>query len=166
LIFVTVGTQLAFDRLIAAMDGWAAANPAEEVFAQTGPSSLPIRSMGHAEFIPPDKADDLFRKASLIVSHAGMGSILTAFKYRKPIVIVPRKASLGEHRNDHQMATAKWMEGRPGLAVAWEPEELLRLLDRKDALASGHGIPDYASEEFILRLREYLGDPRHGEKKT
>jgi len=160
LIFVTVGTQLAFDRLVIAMDGWAAANPAEEVFAQTGPSSLTVRSMGHAEFVRPDEADALFRKASLVVSHAGMGSILTALKYRKPIVIVPRKASLGEHRNDHQLATAKWLAGRPGLVVAWETEELLRILDQRDGLAVGDGIPESASPEFIARLREYLGDPR------
>jgi UDP-N-acetylglucosamine transferase subunit ALG13 len=162
LIFVTVGTQLAFDRLVGAMDGWAAANPAEEVFAQTGPSSLPVNSMRHAEFIRPDEADALFRKASLVVSHAGMGSILTAMKYRKPIVIVPRKASLGEHRNDHQMATAKWLAGRPGLVVAWDAEELLRILDRRGTLAVGDGIPEFASPEFIARLREYLGDPRRG----
>ncbi len=156
MIFVTVGTQLPFDRLIAAMDAWAAANPSEEVFAQTGPSSLPIGAMRHSEFIRPDEADALFAKASLVVSHAGMGSILTALKYRKPIVIVPRKASLGEHRNEHQMATAKWFEGRPGLTVAWEPADLAPLLDARGSLATGNGIPDFASEEFISRLRDYL----------
>lgn len=156
MIFVTVGTQLAFDRLIAAMDGWAAANPSEEVFAQTGPAREAPKSMEHAEFVPPARADELFRKATLIVSHAGMGSILTALKYRKPIIVVPRKASLGEHRNEHQLATAKWLGDRPGVHVAWETEELLGMLDDRAALAAGQGIPEFASEDFTSKLKEYL----------
>jgi UDP-N-acetylglucosamine transferase subunit ALG13 len=158
-IFVTVGTQLAFDRLVQAMDEWARANPGEEVFAQTGPAAAPVRNMAHAEFVAPDEADGFFRRADLIVSHAGMGSILTALKYRKPIIILPRKASLGEHRNEHQAATAKWLGDRPGVTVAWEAGELAGLLDRRAALPTGEGLPESASPELIGRLKEYFGRP-------
>ena len=34
MIFATVGTQLPFDRLIAAVDRWAGTRPGREVFAQ------------------------------------------------------------------------------------------------------------------------------------
>jgi UDP-N-acetylglucosamine transferase subunit ALG13 len=156
MIFVTVGTQLAFDRLIVAMDEWAGKNPSEEVFAQTGPMSAKPSHMRSEEFIPPDKADELFRNADLVVSHAGMGSILTSLKYRKPIVIVPRKAELGEHRNDHQLATAKWLGDRPGLFVAWDTGELLAILDRRAELQAGSGLSDYASPELLGRLHGYL----------
>ena len=36
MIFATVGTQLPFDRLIVALDQWAASSPDVEVFAQIG----------------------------------------------------------------------------------------------------------------------------------
>ena len=42
---------------------------------------------------------------------------------------MPRRASLGEHRNDHQLATARQLEARAGLAVAWEAEALARFLE-------------------------------------
>ncbi len=34
MIFLTVGTQLPFDRLVAAVDAWAARQPGQEVFGQ------------------------------------------------------------------------------------------------------------------------------------
>ena len=156
MIFVTVGTQLPFERLVLAMDEWAKRNSSEEVFAQTGPDPSTYLNLSCEEFVMPDRADELFRSAELIVSHAGMGSILTAQKYRKPIIIVPRKASLGEHRNEHQRATAKWLGDRPGVSVAWEVEELIELLDRRGELAAGDGISEYASPELLKRLGDFI----------
>ena len=120
MIFVTVGTQLPFDRLIAAIDKWSIKNPMVKIFAQIGPTDKQPEHIEFYDFVTPDKADELFMKSRLIVAHAGMGSILTALKYRKPMLIMPRQASLGEHRNDHQLATAKWLGGTPGITVAWD----------------------------------------------
>jgi len=159
MIFITVGTQLAFDRLTGIMDNWAKENPGEVLFAQTGPSSFPVRYMKHEKFVTPDVAEDLFRQADLIVSHAGMGSILTALKYRKPIIVMPRKADLGEHRNDHQIATVHRLADRPGIYVAMEEADLVRLLEGRGSLARGSGIPDYATGELIGKLRTYLENP-------
>jgi UDP-N-acetylglucosamine transferase subunit ALG13 len=98
----------------------------------------------------------LFRSSSLIVAHAGMGSILTALRHKKPILIMPRKASLGEHRNDHQMATAKWLGSRPGVSVAWNEKELQSVLDNHKELNSGAGISDFASPELIQNLKSFI----------
>jgi len=155
-IFLTVGTQLSFDRLVSAMDGWCANNPSVKVVAQVGPSKLKIRHMECVEFIPPTQSNQLFLEANLIVAHAGMGSILTALKYRKPILIMPRKASLGEQRNDHQMATAKRLADRTGIIVAWNENDIPALLDSKTFLQAGEGIPDYASPELIGNLKNFI----------
>jgi UDP-N-acetylglucosamine transferase subunit ALG13 len=155
-IFVTVGTQLAFDRLIQAVDEWAGHHDGEKIFAQTGHARYAPRNMEHRDFVPPGEADALFLDAELIISHAGMGSILTALSYHKPILILPRKAALGEHRNDHQMATAKWLEHRPGVTVAWEAAQIGPLLDLRMKLQSGDGIPEYASGELIARLKNFI----------
>ena len=53
MIFVTVGTQLAFDRLIGAVDAWAARTPGSDVFAQTGPGTYTPRHIEYAAFISP-----------------------------------------------------------------------------------------------------------------
>jgi UDP-N-acetylglucosamine transferase subunit ALG13 len=155
-IFVTVGTQLPFDRLLMAVDKWASKNPALEIFAQIGPSDNAPVNMEFADFVPPDKANELFMKSELIVSHAGMGSILTALKYKKPILIMPRRASLGEHRNDHQLATAKWLGKRRGVIVAWDECEIGSLLDNRNTFSCGAGISDSASPELIMQLQEFI----------
>lgn len=155
-ILVTVGTQLAFDRLVKAVDAWVGCNPGERAFAQIGPADFKPAHMESRDFVPPDQANALFREADLIVSHAGMGSILTALKYRKPILIMPRKAGLGEHRNDHQMATAKWLGGKPGVTVAWEAEDISRHLDDRANIKVGEGISEFASPELISNLKNFI----------
>ncbi|HEY8607984.1 MAG TPA: glycosyltransferase [Noviherbaspirillum sp.] len=155
MIFLTVGTQLPFDRLVAAVDEWAATGGVP-VFAQTAAGKYRPRHCEHADYVPPSLADDLFRKADLIVSHAGMGSILTALKYRKRILILPRKAALGEHRNEHQLATARWLGRKPGVFVAHETDDVTRLLSARDVLETGDCIGDYADPALLARLRDFV----------
>lgn len=154
MIFVTVGTQLPFDRLVTAVDGWAKEKDVE-VFAQTGETSIKPTTIRHAEYLTPTEADKMFREATLIVSHAGVGSILSALKYKKPIVILPRRASLGEHRNEHQLATAKWVGARSGITVAWDENELLKVLDSAKFHA-GESISDFASPELIYNVKAFI----------
>jgi UDP-N-acetylglucosamine transferase subunit ALG13 len=155
-ILVTVGTQLAFDRLIKTVDVWAENHRGEKIVAQIGPSRYVPQNMEYHDFVPPDEAQALFQRAELIISHAGMGSILTSLTHHKPILILPRRMALGEHRNDHQMATAKWLENRPGITVAWETADVAPLLDLRTRLCGGKGIPEYASAELISRLRTFI----------
>ena len=49
---------------------------------------------------------------------------MTARQHLKPLVLFPRLASLGEHRNDHQLATTAALAGRPGIAIATRIDEL------------------------------------------
>lgn len=160
MIFVTVGTQLAFDRLVMAVDEWAEANPAIEIFAQIGPGVRRPKAIPHADFVPPEKADALIRQAELVVAHAGMGSILTALRFQRPILIMPRKADLGEHRNDHQFATARWLDGRAGISVAWSESEISEKLDQRSFLVAGPKLAEFASGPLIERLGDYIRQPR------
>lgn len=156
MIFVTVGTQLPFDRLIKAVDEWAGMNRDRKVFAQIGPTNFKPGNIENVDFLPPDRADQLFRSAELVVSHAGMGSIITSLKYKKPLLIVPRMASYGEHRNDHQMATAKWLGTRNGINVAWSEQDIPKYLDGRADLSESSEISDCADQGFITRLREAI----------
>ncbi|UFS68820.1 hypothetical protein LPW11_13020 [Geomonas sp. RF6] len=168
MIFVTVGTQLPFDRLIRTVDDWAGAHPEVEVFAQVGPSEMRAAHIETVPFVAPDEADRRFRQADLIVSHAGMGSIITALKYKKPILILPRVAAQGEHRNDHQMATAKWLGVRRGITVAWTEQEVSRYLEGELQLSQTGEISDSADPQFINNLRSAIMgevEPRLAPKK-
>lgn len=159
LIFVTVGTQLAFERLTDAADAWAQQHEDVEVFAQIGPAIRRPKYLASAPMLSPETTASLFRRAHVIVGHAGMGSILTALQFRKPIIVMPRRADLGEHRNDHQVATAKWLCGRTGIYIAHSADQLHELLNRRDGLVSGNEINESADSAFVERLRfEIFGD--------
>lgn len=126
-VFVTVGTQLAFDRMIRAVDAWAARGD-HDVFAQVGPTDLRPQHVRFRDFVDPATFDRESGQADIIVAHAGMGSILTALQMRKPIVIMPRAAALGEHRNDHQRSTADRFRATAGVYVADDEAVLTDLL--------------------------------------
>jgi UDP-N-acetylglucosamine transferase subunit ALG13 len=85
-----------------------------------------------------------------------MGSILTALQYQRPIIILPRRARLREHRNDHQLATAKWLRGRQGIYVAWDETQIAELLDRRAELTAGPSVSPHADEQLLQRLRRFI----------
>ncbi|CAN5415819.1 N/A [soil metagenome] len=131
MIFLTVGTQLPFDRLIRLVDD-AALGLDEEIFGQIGKrSELPL-NFPSSPNLDPREFERQMAAARVIISHAGIGSILSARKHRKPIVLFPRRVAFGEHRNDHQLATCAQLIGRPGIYVAYDDDELTQLLHRRD----------------------------------
>lgn len=107
MIFITVGTQAPFDRLIEAIDRVAENFPGIEFIAQVLDGGYRPKHLKTSAFYSPKEFDALFKAADLVISHAGMGTIISALTDNKPLLILPRQAELGEHRNNHQLATAK-----------------------------------------------------------
>lgn len=95
-----------------------------EVVAQTVDPAFVPSAMTAIPFILPDEFDAHVARCTMIVAHAGIGVIIAAAEHRKPLIIMPREAGLGEHRNDHQLATARRCEGMPGLQVVRTEMEL------------------------------------------
>lgn len=154
---MTIGSMLPFDRLVEAMDAWAAANPDTEVFAQIGRGSYIPRHMAHEPMLAPARYAELVARARLIVSHAGVGTVVAATDAGKPLVMMPRRAAFREHTTDHQLATARWLEGRPGIFVADTEAELGPRIDAALAAEIAPGQMRAApSEELVARLREVI----------
>ncbi|MCU1089528.1 hypothetical protein K7565_19080 [Stenotrophomonas maltophilia] len=154
MILVTVGTQFGFDRLIQWMDSWALLNPGIDVYAQIGAGAYKPVHMRWAREIPPSEFPSTVARAKLIVSHAGMGTIISARLSSKNIVIVPRLASLGEHRNEHQLATARRFSDLPGCRVAESQEQLAAHLSAVDTPVFS-ALGD-AAEALSLRIHAFL----------
>ncbi|MBO6556622.1 MAG: hypothetical protein JJ957_08990 [Pseudomonadales bacterium] len=123
MIFVTVGTQLPFDRLIRSMDQWAHESK-HDVFAQTGNGVYKPMNIDSMKFLGVKEFDRRVSQADLLVSHAGIGSIITAMEMSKPIVVMPRLARFGEHRNDHQLATVSKLKELNNVFVAESEHDL------------------------------------------
>ena len=155
MIFVTIGLMFPFDRMIRVMDDWAARNASEETFGQIGSGSYEPAHMRWTRRLGPKKFASTVAEARLIVAHAGMGSMITAGQLGKPIVLLPRVKRLGEHNTDHQIATANWLRGQPGVYVADTDADLEPRIEEALA-ASDAGAPRLASHappEFIARIR-------------
>lgn len=136
LIFLTVGTQLAFPRLVDALDAQAPKlmEAGFEIFGQT----LESRKAKHFETAPSLEKDafaDRFDRATLVVAHCGMGTIISCQRAAKPAIMMPRRADRREHRNDHQVETAAAFEARPGITIAADDAALAAALD--EFLADG-----------------------------
>lgn len=110
MIFVTVGTQLPFDRLVQDLDA-IAPELSVPIFAQTGVSTYVPKNFEATPMVSSSEFNALMTKVSIIVGHAGIGTIISAQKHGKPLILVPRKAALREHRNDHQLATVNSLRG-------------------------------------------------------
>ena len=154
MIFVVTGTQLPFDRLIRMLDD-IAPQLDEEIVAQVNGSGYLPRHINTIDLLPPDEFDRLFSSARLIVAHAGIGTIITAMQQQKPVIIFPRIAALGEHRNEHQLATAEKMKEAGWVYVANTKEELSELLQIPD-LPPLCTIGSSASESLVESITDFI----------
>lgn len=159
MIFITIGSMYPFDRLIRLTDAWAHETGRDDVFAQIGGEGAfePVhmkwtRSLSQSDF------RKTVEDAELIVAHAGMGSVITAGQFAKPIVLLPRNMDLGEHNTDHQLATAAWLRDRDGIYVADQDEDLPIQIERALGESSEARAcwPRTAPAPFIERLRNAI----------
>lgn len=160
MIFATVGTQGQFDRLIRTIDGWAGVNGRTDIFAQTGPSDYRPEHIRTEQFIDATEFRERVEAASLVISHAGMGSIITALELGKRIIVMPRQAILGEHRNDHQLATAKRFAEQGAITVAFTEQELVDKPDRLQGMQETGCLAAQASPHLISTIRSFIGTGR------
>ena len=156
MIFVTVGHQMPFDRLVKAVDEWAAANDRDDVFAQIGATDYRPTHIKWAKTCSPDEFEQRMADAEFVIAHAGTGTILAALEHGTPIVVMPRRAALLETRNDHQVATAQRFLEMGRVAVGADEHELPGMLDHFGDIEAGERIDSCASPELIEALKAFV----------
>lgn len=130
LLFATVGATLPFDRLTAAVAGLKASGQiAEDVLIQTGVGSTPISGVTNHETLRFEEIQDLLKRASIVVSHGGTGSIITALREGCHVIVMPRLPQLGEVYDDHQVEITAAFELRGLIQSASDPDSLLRAIE-------------------------------------
>ncbi|NQX88384.1 MAG: glucuronosyltransferase [Halioglobus sp.] len=156
MIFASVGTQLPFDRLIQALDLWASSCVGSNVFAQVGRGLYRPQHISWTEEISPQEFRNQINACDILVAHAGMGSIITGIELGKRVIVMPRLASLGEHRNEHQLATVSRLNHLNGFEVVHDYNTLAAALD---CAHSGHRnlIPPDPDPELVLTIRAFSG---------
>jgi UDP-N-acetylglucosamine transferase subunit ALG13 len=146
--------------MIEALDNWLKGQGGTaEVVAQIGRTDYKPRHLEYVASLSPDAFREAVRRAEVIVAHAGMGSVLTAMEFGKPLVVLPRLGALQETRNDHQVATANWLSTKPGVFVAMNEAELGSTIDRaRSQSLRTTEISPFASPKLITALRTFILD--------
>lgn len=157
MIFLTVGTQLPFERLVKMLDEWSETNPDTPIFGQIGGSSYKPKNFEYCSFLDSSEYEKQFNQADVIVAHAGIGTILSCLVASKSIIISPRLASLGEHRNEHQLATCKKVSKLQGCYVAHDKADFFQLLGQISSLGSGK-IDMHANQDLLKAIEKYIDD--------
>ncbi len=104
MIFVTLGTQdKSFERLLRDIQKQIdLGNIKEKVVVQAGFTKFDSKDMEIFDLIPMDDFDKLMNECDLLITHGGVGSIISGLKKNKKVIAVARLAKYKEHMNDHQ----------------------------------------------------------------
>jgi UDP-N-acetylglucosamine transferase subunit ALG13 len=160
MILITVGTDQPFDRMVKVIDRWAGETGRRDIFAQIGEGGWEPEHIPFVNFFDPVEFKRRFAEAKLVIGHAGMGTILSALLHGKPILVVPKLARLGEHRNEHQTATARRMMALGNVNVAFDEHELLDKLACIDDLQPRSPIGPHASGGLVEGIRNFIFEGR------
>lgn len=160
MIFLTIGTQFPFDRLVRGIDNAVDEGLIkEEIFAQIGETSYKPRNFESAALLEKNVFDRYFKKASALISHAGIGTITMALDNEKPLLVMPRMKRYKEHVNDHQIDFAREFGELGHILVAYDVEDLadsirkLKSFVPKERKASPDAVADRIGR-FLNSLSE------------
>ena len=156
MIFVTVGHQMPFDRLIRIVDRWAGEASDLQIFGQIGESDYRPQNFEFTHLLTRKDFDEQLNRCSSAISHAGTGTIIQALVENKPLLVFPRLQRFAETRNDHQVGTARHFAAKGQLMAAFDEAQLLDCLRNFQSFQPERRILEAASPELLSRLRRFV----------
>jgi len=153
-VFVSVGTHAQqFNRLVKEADAIAKEKKGMQFFAQIGNCRFEPKNFAFKRFLNEREFEAEIKKADLVISHAGAGTIINAMLHKKKLIVVPRLKSFGEHTNDHQLDLAE------ALAAEKKCIAVFNLKDLSNAIAKATRFkPNIASNKHFLikKVKEFI----------
>lgn len=151
MIFVTVGThEQGMDRLLIELDRLIENKLINsEVIAQIGYSEYKPKHYQYSELISYEEMDELVKKADIVITHGGPGSIFHAIQYKKVPIVVPRNPLYNEHVDDHQILFCKRLEGNGKILAVYDIESLNSVIENYEELNKKCVANENSTKEFI-----------------
>lgn len=109
MILVLLGTQNnSFHRLLEEVENNIKNGTIkEDVIVQAGYTKFESKNMKLFDLMSKEQLDKFQDEANLIITHGGVGSIISSIEKEKNVIAVPRMHEYGEHVNNHQKEIVK-----------------------------------------------------------
>lgn len=149
MIFVTLGTQdKPFERLLASIEEQIEkGNIIEEVVVQAGYTKFSTEKMQVFDLVDREEFVKLVNECNILITHGGVGSILTGLKNNKKVIACPRLYKYGEHMNDHQMQIVSVFAKEGYLLEYQENDDLGEVLKR---------VADFSPKKFASNTEKFV----------
>ncbi len=155
-IFLTTGTQLPFDRLVECIDRWKSTNPAFSIKAQLIPGHYIPKNFSYLRTMSQIDFTNTLLESDIVISHAGMGTVITCQEYKKNLIVLPRLHKKGEHRNDHQVATSNWLRTAGIASIAESCAQIIEYLNNTEKLHNSFNQRKWADEALLASINEFI----------
>ena len=155
MIFIILGTQkFQLNRLLKMIDCICAEGKVTDVFAQIGHSDYIPQNYEYVDFMDKVDFENKIKQSSLVITHSGVGSIITAVRYHIPVIVFPRLKKYKEHVDDHQLEIAKAFEKKNLVLCYDESDDLCDLIEK----AKVYQFNEYKSttENVINVIKEFI----------
>lgn len=132
MILVTLGTQdKPFNRLLEEIQRLIDIGVIkDEVIVQAGCTKFKSKDMQIFDLIPMEEFDNLIKKCDILITHGGVGSIITGLKNNKLVIAVARHKEYKEHVNNHQEQILKNFESMGYIIAVYDIKRLEDALEK------------------------------------
>jgi UDP-N-acetylglucosamine transferase subunit ALG13 len=151
LILVVLGThELPFTRLLEEVERLKKEGfITEEVIVQAGHTKYESDVLNIKPFVNYEVMDQLMEDASVIITHAGTGSVISALKKGKKVIAAARLKKYGEHNDDHQLQLLSIFLEQKHILSWGEGEDLSEVMEQT---ASFEPVPFKSGKEQMFSI--------------
>jgi len=155
MIFVTIGTQkYDFNRIFDYINDYVTD---EEILVQKGKSRYKFRKgIKVVDFLSYEEMEKVFKKARVIVTHGGVGTIYKALCLGKKVIVIPRLKKYKEHINDHQFDICKYLEEKGLCVMVTSRDEFIKAMEEIEKKKFKKYINH--QEEFAKKMKEQIDE--------
>ncbi|MFT8882770.1 MAG: PssE/Cps14G family polysaccharide biosynthesis glycosyltransferase [Liquorilactobacillus hordei] len=161
-IFIALGTQkFQFNRLLKNVDDLFYEGKLNyDVFAQIGESTYIPANYPAKKFLSRDEYKANIDDCDVLLTHAGVGTIIQGKKNGCYVIVAPRLAKFGEHIDDHQLEIARTFKNENFVDIYNEHDSLFDILkninnkSQKKYTSSRSEINNYLINYLNLKRRD------------
>lgn len=144
MIFIILGSseEYKFPRLLQIVDELCDEEVirGEDIVAQIGYTNYSPRNYRAFDMTSDEEFKALVAKADIIITHAGTGSVTSALKAHKKVIIFPRRVEFNEHLDNHQLELSALFSER-GYAIS--------AMDKNELKTQIQYIDEFEPKEFV-----------------